>query len=113
MPSFLVILAFVSIVNSEIYDDNEQANALNALHFAYASYCDVWQLSSWECKWCDSSPQFEVYPAGVIQGDSLQAFIGYDPPSSRIVLSFRGTHNVEDWMYNLGKSIHVYVCITS
>eukprot|EP01084_Bolivina_argentea_P234959 395517_1 len=30
--------------------------------------------------------------------DYLQAFVGFDVQYNQIVISFRGTHNIEDWM---------------
>ena len=97
-----VALSVVYISNSASYD---QTDAFQALYYAYGAYCDANQLTSWDCKWCqyDSTvKQFEVASDGVITGNSLQAFTGYDPINKRIVLSFRGTSTIEDWIKDIG-----------
>jgi hypothetical protein len=67
--------------------------------FAYAAYCPKDQLAAWTCKWCNVLEDFELY--GVLEIDALQVFAGWDPEYSQIVVSFRGTHNARDAMYDI------------
>lgn len=100
-----VALSAVYVANAQTYS---QTNAFNALYYAYGAYCDADELSSWSCKWCEEVSDFEVASNGVITGDSLQAFAGYDPDYGRIVVSFRGTANIEDWMKDFDYSQTTY-----
>jgi len=96
----IVVASVHSISYSVSYD---QDNALIALYYAYGAYCNETELRAWNCKWCEEVSNFEIANngAGVVNGNELQAFIGYDPDYERIVLSFRGTDNIQDWIDDL------------
>merc|ERR1719384_27841 len=94
----LLLATFITIGHSGTY--NEEL-ATNALYYAYGAYCDQSKLIDWTCEWCQHVSSFKVFDGGIITGDSLQAFIGYDPIYSRIILSFRGTHNTKDFLDDL------------
>ena len=107
MWSHLVTVSLIYIANAATYS---QDDAKTALYYAYGAYCDADELTSWDCKWCDYLSNFEVASDGVISGNSLQAFIGYDPDNSRIVLSFRGTANIVDWLKDFGIRYMYIIC---
>ena len=67
------------------------------LYYSYASYCQPLNINEWDCKWCNyASTDFKT--ENVVSINHLQAFIGYDNDQNRIVISFRGTHNYQDWV---------------
>jgi len=76
-----------------------QSFANNTLMYAYGAYCPSSLLSSWTCKWCQYVPYFQVDQ--VIDLDALQAFTGYDPVNDQVIISFRGTSNVVNWLTDL------------
>ena len=81
-------------------NEYNQSSAYIPLYYSYASYCDPSNILQWNCKWCNSaSNNFE--PQTVISIDYLQAFIGYENDNDRIVISFRGTHNYQDWFKDM------------
>eukprot|EP01084_Bolivina_argentea_P008861 16563_1 len=83
--------------NCSIYN---QSNTYIPLYYAYAAYCVDTLINEWSCKWCTkASNSFTI--ENVISTDYLQAFIGFDNIENQIVLSFRGTHNYEDWFKDL------------
>ena len=88
------------MLNANPYDEDE---AFNTLSYAYGAYCNATDLRSWECKWCQSNFDITSHGAGVIDTFDLQAFMGYDHDQNRIVLSFRGSHNIDNWINNLGR----------
>ena len=93
-PSSLVhSLLLTSAFGTDIYDEEQ---ALHSLYYAYSAYCDDLNLKQWDCQWCRGEFDIETSGAGVITRDDLQAFIGYDISENRIVLSFRGTNNIEN-----------------
>ena len=59
----------------------------------------IQQLESWTCKWCKEVPGFEV--STVVNVDALQAFVGYDTQYKQVVVSFRGSSNLQDWLDDL------------
>ena len=87
----------IMLTSSESYNESL---AYVPLYFSYASYCEPSNINEWNCKWCNSaSTNFQT--ENVISTNYLQAFIGYDNDQDRIVISFRGTHNYEDWIKDL------------
>ena len=101
-----VVLSAVYISSAASYSSYDQDNAFNALYYAYGAYCDASELTAWDCKWCNYV-NFEV--ASVITGNSLQAFAGYDTEYDQIVLSYRGTANIDDWVKDFGMKYISYI----
>ena len=73
-----------------------ESYAIRTLYFAYGAYCPASQLEAWDCKWCKNLTGFNV--SKVYEKDHLLGFVGYDTEYSQIVVSFRGTHNIFDWI---------------
>ena len=97
--NFATAIILIAIGKSSVYDQDE---ALNALAFAYGAFCDASDLRAWDCTWCQSNFDITSHGAGVIDTGALQAFMGYDRDKIRLVLSFRGSTNVENWLNNFG-----------
>jgi len=95
-----LFLFFLGNVNSneqgsEVLPYNQDF-ANYSLMFAYGAYCSEASLEAWNCKWCQYVQDFEVSTVVVI--DDLQAFVGFDPQQKQIVVSFRGSQNLIDWL---------------
>eukprot|EP01083_Nonionella_stella_P035447 96722_1 len=109
-----LFLLLIHIANVSAYVPYDETEATTALYFAYGAYCDASELTSWTCKWCQNINNFQIASGGVITGDGLQAFIGYDSNNKRITLAFRGTSSstttteIKDWIANLDYSQEVY-----
>jgi len=78
-----------------------ESEAYHTLSYAYGAYCDTASLQNWDCNYCSSNFDIASNGAGVIDADDLRAFMGYDHDYDRIVLSFRGTSNIENWISNI------------
>jgi len=78
-----------------------ESEAYNTLSYAYGAYCDTADLQNWDCNHCSSNFDITSNGAGVIDTDDLRAFMGYDHDYDRVVLSFRGTANIENWISNI------------
>ena len=77
-----------------------ESSAFVPLYYAYASYCESSSIDNWDCNWCQkASKRFIV--ANITEINSLQAFLGFDVDQNQIVISFRGTHNYENWLDGL------------
>lgn len=77
--------------------DVDEAN--RTLHYAYASYCNETALRAWHCEWCSyDERQLELinYFKGVDKSNI--GFVGLDSASRRIVVSYRGSFNVINWL---------------
>ncbi|KAJ9461310.1 Lipase [Diplonema papillatum] len=68
------------------------------LYLAYGAYCKRSSIEAWDCKWCKTAgPAKKVY--GVVQKDEYdgQAYVMINN-ASMIVISFRGSSNIENWI---------------
>jgi len=83
-----------------------QTFANYSLMFAYGAYCSSSSIQAWNCKWCQYVSGFEV--SSVIVKDDLQAFVGYDTKEKQIVVSFRGSSNLIDWLDDLTYTLIPY-----
>lgn len=83
-----------NVVNANL--SYSQDTATRNLYFAYGAYCNATSLSHWNCKWCAYIPGFQL--TYLETKDELQVFVGYDVEEDQIVISFRGTHNIFDWL---------------
>ena len=107
-----LIFHLIHTVISQSFDiAYNQELAINALFYSYGAYCDASELASWSCQWCDLVTSFNI--ESVISGNHLQAFVGYDPTNSSIILSFRGTDNNANRISDLGTIIYHFHSHTS
>jgi hypothetical protein len=102
MPRWLlaVALAVVALPAAAKY---HEATAVSALFYCKAAYCvGKSSVASWGCgPSCQFHPGFAV--KAVYANASLQSagYSGYDAASGAIVLAFRGTDNLRNWMTDL------------
>lgn len=73
--------------------------------YAAASYCPPDAIMNWTCYRCTDDRVEAFAPAAVIHDDAwnLQAFVGYSPQLSSILVVFRGTieDSLTNWIHNL------------
>lgn len=70
------------------------------LHISAASYCDIDQLTNWNCKHCLP----EILVQAIIPDEST-IIIARDSVQNATVFAFRGSVNVENWISNLQFSV--------
>ena len=75
--------------------------------FAAASYCPSRTIMNWTCDRCDNRIK-DFLPTAVIYDEkwNLQAYVGYSPELSSVLVVFRGTieNSLENWIHNLMSS---------
>jgi len=74
--------------------------ATHNLHIAAATYCDIEQLTNWNCKHC--LPDIQVQ---AIIPDESTIIVARDSVQNATVFAFRGSVNVENWISNLQFSV--------
>jgi len=76
--------------------------AYEALHFAKVASCNsLDEIRSWTCPVCHAaSPDFETYWAHESDSD-IQGFVGFDKSRRQIVVAFRGSKTLANWIANL------------
>ena len=97
----LMAAAVVSAADNILPADLE-AQAEYHLYHAYGAYCPSEDLKSWDCKWCKKIGLEKMY--GVSTKDDGehdgQVYVMRDD-RSQIVVSFRGSYNIPNWISNL------------
>jgi hypothetical protein len=76
--------------------------AYEALHFAKVATCNsLDEIRSWTCPVCRAaSSNFETHWA-YESGQDIQGFVGVDKVMNRIVIAFRGSKTLSNWIANL------------
>jgi predicted lipase len=64
------------------------------------AYESVANINAWNCTRCGKYPLQNVKAFTNSTGD-IQGFTGYSPTSKAIILSFRGSSNIQNWIINL------------
>ena len=67
--------------------------------FSAAAYCDVDSINAWSCEPCKAADPAFTAKAFLNETTSMQAFVGTG--DGYVVVSFRGTDDITDWLYNL------------
>lgn len=64
------------------------------VNFAFASYCSEASLTKWDCHHC--TEDFQV--SRIVDLKENSAFVGVSVAAKEIVVSFRGTNSLSNWM---------------
>jgi predicted lipase len=76
--------------------------AWSALHYSKAAYCDSSTLASWSCgSSCEFFPNFQIQNVYDNPNVESQAYSGYDSGSNTIIVAFRGSSNIPNWISDL------------
>jgi hypothetical protein len=73
------------------------------LYYSYTAYCNTTQIIEWDCKWCQQ-PSIESFVPTAFPYDrhiNGYGYIGYNPQNSTIVVTFRGTDSLKNWIIDL------------
>jgi len=76
--------------------------AMSSLYFAKIGYCPAAEIGAWNCgESCQYHSGFQV--KGVYTNSSIesQGYSGYDPNTNTIILAFRGSSNIPNWLSDL------------
>jgi hypothetical protein len=70
--------------------------------YSYAAYCPVRKIEKWNCKWCQHNETVKDFETvKVYESDGERVFIGFNKEYEQIVISFRGSSDIPNWIENL------------
>jgi len=81
----------------------DQVQAYRFLLYSYAAYL-TGSVYPWTCSYCKYSAAVSTFQTYTTMSDSLTdafGFIGYNPQFNEIVISFRGSSSLQNWILNL------------
>eukprot|EP01094_Clydonella_sp_ATCC50884_P025480 TRINITY_DN6707_c0_g1_i1.p1 TRINITY_DN6707_c0_g1~~TRINITY_DN6707_c0_g1_i1.p1 ORF type:complete len:287 (-),score=89.98 TRINITY_DN6707_c0_g1_i1:346-1206(-) len=80
-----------------------QELGLRYVYFSYAAYCPTSSIQNWSCKWCSTNetsgfkPTFQAHSVTT----DMRGFGGYYPTYDTIIVSFRGSSSIRNWIEDL------------
>ena len=77
--------------------------ALQLLHMSGAAYCSLEAVADWSCSFCREVPSFVAWGVSYNVSTDMLAYVGYEPLSDSVVVTFRGTSltSILDWVEDL------------
>ncbi|ORY43600.1 alpha/beta-hydrolase [Rhizoclosmatium globosum] len=89
------------VVTGSGQDSSDFVNQMKTYtYYAGSSYCAVASLQNWSCSTCKvpNTQNVNVYSSA---DGSEQAYIAVNTATKTIILSFRGSHNIQNWINNI------------
>ena len=98
---FLFLLFIFFSCSAFAEPDPSLPELFSALYYAYSCFCSVEQLEKWDCMWCTHNPNFQL--TGVLYNQTTETLgvVGYDESMEKVVVAFRGSFNIENWILDL------------
>ena len=93
----------------EVYD---HSIGNEAFYYAFGAYCTESIINTWTTGLKDGPSevrQFELSDVIVTDSGILQSFVGFDTSKSRILLSFRGSSNLDNWLDTNFGTLHAHI----
>ena len=76
--------------------------ATKAVYYSGASYCSASTLQSWSCgPACQKTGGVSNVTPIINSVRGTQCFVGYNAADNQIIVSFRGSRNIANWMSNI------------
>ncbi|KAJ3102867.1 hypothetical protein HDU97_000250 [Phlyctochytrium planicorne] len=70
--------------------------------FSSASYCSLDAMKAWSCKACQTTAAGNTNVTTFSNdGTGMQGYVGYNAGLNTIVVAFRGSSNIQNWIQNL------------
>ncbi|KAI9290798.1 hypothetical protein K502DRAFT_353613, partial [Neoconidiobolus thromboides FSU 785] len=80
---------------------SNEATAKKMARLAGAAYCGDSTLANWSCNHCSVYGGLKVVKVFEDTKYETRGYIGLDPTNKFIVVSFRGTSNIKNWVQNV------------
>lgn len=91
-------LATSLVFTSALYNET---TALYLAHVTSVSYCQAPHIHDWSCQPCGLVPRLEHVQVVMDRKDSFQGLVGYSARYNAIVVAFRGSMDVTNWIDNM------------
>jgi hypothetical protein len=98
--SFFIAFALLLIVSSCSYNTSL---ALQLAHLSDIAYDSASTINAWNCAYCKIHPINSVKVFSNTTGN-IQGYSGFSPSLNLIVISFRGSTDIKNWIINLSST---------
>ena len=92
------LLSLASIVNSAYVP----AIGFKSVYYSGATHCTAATLQSWSCgEACSKTTQLTSVTPIINDARGTYGFVGYNAHDNQIIVAFRGSVNVANWITNI------------
>ncbi len=96
MKGIALVLIFLSLlIGQQAYSPGV---AHELVHMSAIAYESPDRINAWNCESCS---QFHLHDTNAFGTFSSQAFTGYSQRLDAIIISFRGSNNIPNWITNI------------
>ena len=97
----IVASLMAAVIATTAFSTYVPQEAFSALYYSKIAYCSSADIASWDCEPCKQyHPQ--IINQVVTEGDyESQGYIGYNPADNQIIIAFRGSSNLPNWIADL------------
>lgn len=75
--------------------------AMSALYYSKSAYCDASDVQGWTCDACSYNGQLANVSVYQNTDCGSQGYVGYNTGTNQIIVAFRGTANIANWIKDL------------
>ncbi len=94
MNSIVFLLVLLLIAPLQAYNSTV---ALELVYMSKVAYRDLSAIKAWNCEVCDKYKPLNVT---AFNKNNCQGFTAYSPTLDAIILSIRGSENINNWITN-------------
>ncbi|KRW99527.1 hypothetical protein PPERSA_03997 [Pseudocohnilembus persalinus] len=101
MSKLLIAFLLLSVIACQMQDFYSPQTSKSMLYYAKASYCEADQIKNWNGQACDFHPSMTDIKVVKNLAHGSQLYLGFDADANAIVIAFRGSQNIQNWIDNL------------
>lgn len=88
-------------VDAKVLSSYDRSRALRAVYYSKTAYCPVDDIYSWNSTSAAYNPGLQEIVVFDHSNFDMQAFTGYDKAHNEIIVAFRGSSNIKNWIADL------------
>ncbi len=101
-PIKLVIVGLVALATATVEGAYTPAIGVKSVYYSAAAHCSEATLKGWDCGVpCDKVPSVVNVTPILNNAKGTYGFVGFNSHENQIVVSFRGSVNIENWITNI------------
>lgn len=101
-PLKLIIVGLVTLAITTVEAAYSPAIGVKSVYYSSASHCSEATLKSWTCGTpCQKVPTVTNVTPIINNARGTYGFVGFNSHDNQIVVSFRGSVNIENWVTNI------------
>ena len=94
--------ALIGLLNITACSPYSESTSKRLVYYSAAAFCKESTLTNWNCgDACKAVPGLTQFTPVSDPSQSTFGYIGYDTTENEIIVAFRGSHNLDNWISNM------------